>query len=436
MRRRSRSRGGSQWGRYLLVVLLIVGFAVGATAPLGSFTTGSVDRTTGVDVVGDGDAILTLEIADNLTAGQSQQLVATTNYLGREVTLTVTLANTSYGDLQDDDETSDAVSDQLAPEQTHRVDIDLTCDPAVGETIQFRIQADDTDFEGDLNRTVEVSNRACASRHLVWAGASDATLQSRSESGTVYEYNATAQAIGPHVADLDSDDTDEIAYVPSGTSDVRLIDRNNQTSSALTDDVRSTPTHLWVGSWNGSTTAVFYVNTSDNDIYRVAPGSAPVEAVDNIGAEAVVGAGDIDGDGQEELVYSGTSQTVKYVDPDGSSHSTGVGVGKSGGVGAGEPADFDGDGDDRVPIVGGSNNVYLLDASGTKTKIIDDGSAAKTFLAPFNWDTSDSQPEITYVDASTGEIVYVEDVPDSALSSSDPGVTFTGYNADTTAGVA
>lgn len=436
MGRRTRSRGGGRRRRYLLV-LLALAVVLATASPTGSFSTGAVDRTTGVDVVGDGDAIVTLDIDENLTAGQSQRLVTTTNHVGREVTVTVTLANESYGSLQDNDETGDTVSFALAEGGTQQIDVDLTCDPAVGETIQFRIQADGADFDGELERTAEVSTRDCVSRHVVWANRSDSGLRSRSESGTVYQYDATPAAVGPHVADLDDDGARETAYVPASTSDLRLIDRNNETSSALTSDVRSAPTHLWVGSWNGSGTAVFYANASDSsDVYYVAPGQDPVEAVDGIGAEAVAGAGDIDGDGAEELVYSGTSQTVKYAETNGSTHSTGVGVGKNNGVGVGAPADFDGDGTDRVPMVDGSNNVYLLDAAGNKKQIVDDGSAAKTFLAPFDWDTDDSRPEITYVDASSGELRYVVDVPNSALSSSDSGVKATGHEADTKPGTA
>lgn len=433
-RSRSRSRSGGGRSKRLLVVGLLLVVVASTVTPTASFTVGSVDRSSTVDIVKDGDGIMTLDIADNLTAGTTQRLVNTTNHVGRDVNVTVTLQNDTWGTLHADGEDGDSVTYQLNQTELEQVDVTLNCEPTTDDAITFRIQADDPGFEADLNRSVDVNQTDCIEHHVVWTTDSGSELRSRSESGTVYEYNETASVIGKHSADLDGDGTAETPYVHGSTNKLRLIDTNNETSGVLTDDVRDTPTRLWTGSWNGSGTAVFYANKTDKDIYYVKHGQSPVH-VASVKSKGVVGAGDIDGDGADELVYIGDSSEILYLEQDGTSHATGVASGSNNGIGMGEPADFNDDGTDRVPYIDGSNNVKLVDASGN-TKTIVSGGAAKTFVAPYNWDTSDSQPEITFVDSTTFEIEYVKEIPASAL---DPGaleVKGTGYYADTDAGVA
>jgi len=154
-----------------------------------------------------------------------------------------------------------------------------------------------------------------------------------------------------------------------------------------------------------------------------------------VNSNGVIGAGDIDDDNKDELVFSGSSsQNIKYLEQNGTAIDTGVGAGQNNGIGMGEPADFDGDGEERVPYVSGSNEVKLIDAAGN-SKMIVSGSAAKTPVAPYDWD-GDSQPEITFVDKSTGDIKYVQDIPSSALSSGAAEIKSTSYTADDDAGVA
>jgi FlaG/FlaF family flagellin (archaellin) len=225
------------------------------------------------------------------------------------------------------------------------------------------------------------------------------------------------RALGPKTVDFDGDGTDDIPYLTDASS-VWLVDGNDGSpreidiGSAQADTQK---TALTVGSWDGSPTSVFYAGDGHSTIYRVAPGGSPVAVTSpGNGVNVVLGPGDIDGDGTAELVFADGSQTIRYLEPDGTIESTGETAGSSNNIGAARPVDLDGDGTATVPIVDGSNQILLVDSDGVAETIItgsDDEQAAKSHIAVADID-EDGASEIVYLENndSPADLRYVDDV--------------------------
>ncbi len=227
------------------------------------------------------------------------------------------------------------------------------------------------------------------------------------------------QALGS-LADIDGDGTRELPYVAGG--DLRLNDSSGETQTLV--DANAAPTAaspdtdktlLGTGTWNGSDRSVFYANDAHSAVYRVSPGGSPTEvASPTNGTNSVLGVGDIDGDDTAELVYTGSSQTVRYLEPDGTRRTTGTTAGSDVGIGTGQLPDIDGDGTDEALVVSGSNDIQLVDATGPEsTPAQGSVDAAKSPLTATDVD-SDGNPEITYIDDSSAEVKYIDDVSGAA----------------------
>jgi len=132
-----------------------------------------------------------------------------------------------------------------------------------------------------------------------------------------------AQVLGS-TGDVDGDGRAELPYVDGSgdllvndsTGEVQtLVDRSAVTATARPDTDKSL---MATGSWQGSPTSVFYADTDHAEIYRIAPGGSPILARDlsGNGVNSVLGVGDIDGDGDDELVYPDGSREIRYVDID------------------------------------------------------------------------------------------------------------------------
>ncbi len=232
------------------------------------------------------------------------------------------------------------------------------------------------------------------------------------------------QALGS-LADIDSDGTRELPYVDTAGS-LRLTDSDGETETLV--DASSAPaaelpdtdkTLLATGTWNGSDQSVFYANDDDSPspaIYRVSSGDSPTEVASLAanGTDSVLGIGDIDGDGTAELVYTGSSQEVRYLEPDGTRRTTGFTSGSDVGIGNGQLPDIDGDGTDEVLLVDGSNDIRLLDASGPESTPAQSGvDAAKSPVTAADVD-GDGAQEIVYIDDSSTAVEYIDDISGSA----------------------
>ena len=254
---------------------------------------------------------------------------------------------------------------------------------------------------------------------VVYVDDDTGQLSSIAPDGTVTGYGVSASAIGPKQVDLDGDDIREIPYVTSANQ-LRIIDEEGEIQTLANDAAKgplqnSYGTVLTIAEWNGEI-SVFYLNTSDtgpNDeatIYRVGVdgeqqqvtvGGSPVEA------NAIAGIGDVNDDGDDDLIFVGTSQRVRFID-DGSETDTNQGVDADTGIGVGALRQFDDGEPDRVPFVS-SNNVRLLSYQGGSSSVTDittGGEAAPTFVSGVDW-TGDDALEIVYVDSSDGTLHYV-----------------------------
>jgi FlaG/FlaF family flagellin (archaellin) len=225
----------------------------------------------------------------------------------------------------------------------------------------------------------------------------------------------SAQALGSS-GDVDGDGTAEVPYV-DGSGNLKLTDSDGNTqtvvdksSVASAKEPDADKTVMATGSWQGSPTSVFYANANHNKIYRVTDGGSPtlVKDVSSNGVNAVLGPGDIDGDGDNELVYAGDSQEIRYIEPDGTVKTTGFTSGSNNGIGTGKLRDVDGDGTDEAVVVDGSNNVRLIEESGaTGSPAQSSVDAAKSPVTVADID-DDGSPEIVYLGVSSAELKYID----------------------------
>lgn len=227
-------------------------------------------------------------------------------------------------------------------------------------------------------------------------------FQSVGPADSVTSYNETGQVIGPPVTNFVSNDVAELPTVDSTGNVVVATETGDRTE--LASNARASASRLAAGRWQGSGPSVFFVDSGTQDIVRVtANGSTTV--ISTTEAEGIVGIRDFDGDGRDELIYGGNgpdgnSNSVNYIDDDGTIVGTEVGYGTDNGIGVGEPADFDGDGTVRVPIVDGSNNVQLVDSTGATESVTSSNPAAKASLGAADLDR-DGDQEIFFVSESS-----------------------------------
>jgi FlaG/FlaF family flagellin (archaellin) len=254
------------------------------------------------------------------------------------------------------------------------------------------------------------------------------------DGGTLEPFSNTGQikALGPATTDLDGDGLVEAPYLDANGV-LKLIDGDGEQTTLATDadlnggQIRTQKTRLAVTTWNGTGPDVLFTGDTDT-IYRVSPGGSPTEvATPNNGVNAVVDAGDMDGDGDTELVFADGSQEIRYLDNDGS--TTGVTAGSNNGIGAGSLVDYDGDGVQRVAIVDGGNNIKLVGSpSGESDVLIDNtrvaGNAPQARKSPLTVADVDGDGgnEIIYLGNDNGKVKYLDGV-DEHFDSSGANIT-------------
>lgn len=235
---------------------------------------------------------------------------------------------------------------------------------------------------------------------LVYADAGElrSIAPTAADSGSVTTYAASnVESVGPKQVDFDGDGRGEIPYV-TGSNTLKLIDSAGETRT-LARGAKFQKTILAAGKWRGSF-SVFYINGSDGDkIYRASPTgqtSAVLVGGNGVAANSLAGVSDYNGDGDRDLVLTGTSSTVKYIDDDTVS-STGVSVASSSTAGIGDPRDF-GFTNDRAPIVK-SNNVKLLAYDKSTATWTTSGKVVSSSASGIDWD-GDGSLEVAHLRAS------------------------------------
>ncbi|MFB6219982.1 MAG: hypothetical protein ABEH90_00965 [Halolamina sp.] len=291
-------------------------------------------------------------------------------------------------------------------------------------TVSYRDGDGDGDRELVVNKSRELAPGSpdpslMDHEEVVYVNASTGELSSVAPDGTVTGYGVDASAIGPKQVDFDGDDIPEIPYV-TAANQLRIIDKEGEIQTLASDAANSPVQNSYgsivaIGDWRGEI-SVFYMNVSDtgaNDeatIYRVGlNGDAEQVTVGGsaIEANAIAGFGDVNDDGDTDLVFVGTSQRIRFID-DGAENDTGQTVGANEGLGAGAIRQFDTGEVDRVPFVS-SNNVKLLSYAGGTSSVTDlttSDPAEATFVTGIDW-AGDDALEVVFVDASNSSLRYV-----------------------------
>jgi len=259
----------------------------------------------------------------------------------------------------------------------------------------------------------------CSAVLYTAAGGSIDQLAGDTEPVTTLSATSDATALGPADEDLTGDGTADTPFVESGDTVVLTNETNGTTTLAddgdISGGVEESKTRLAVGSWGGSPESVFFVDESHETLYRVAPSGSPVPvATPSSGVQAVDGIGDVDGDGDDELVFADASQRLRYLDADGTTAALEDGqAGSDVGIGAGAVADLDGDGVASVVAVDGNNDVKIAGVptadGGEGTTVITAADAEKSPPTVADVD-GDGDDEIVYVGLADGDLKYIDDV--------------------------
>lgn len=232
----------------------------------------------------------------------------------------------------------------------------------------------------------------------------DATVDGLGAAGTALGDDATV----PFVAD------DETVSIVDADGDATEVANSGDINGSIATD----KTRLAVDRWDGSA-GVFFVDQNHDTIYRSTPSAGPtVVATPSNDAQSVLGMGDIDGDGDKELIFGDGSQTLRYIEPDGTIDTTGVTAGSNNGIGTGSLADFDGDGTSEVGVVDGGNDIQFVDSAGGTTVTTSDVSggsapdAKKVPTAAADVD-ADFETELIYVGADNSKLKYLDNLNDT-----------------------
>jgi hypothetical protein len=272
---------------------------------------------------------------------------------------------------------------------------------------------------------ITVENFVPISISAVFTDSNENITTAENSTGT-NTLTANADVLGPLVADIDTDGSDDIPYVPAGGTTVHIVNPDGTDETELSSNNSHSPSLLGVGRWDDNQMSVYFPSEDKSAIYRTNPSEGDVKVVEpENSVRAVAGPADIDGDGTNELVYADDSLALRYVEPGagpgiatGTDISPSNGIGSNNGLGLGRPADFDGDGTARIPVVDGSNRLVLVDSIGSETVLVDSG-VTKAPVAAVDWD-DDRELEVMYL--SNGDLKYVDDV-DGSQTVEDTGIS-------------
>lgn len=369
--------------------------------------------------------------ADRLSSTDSNGVLRVTVWLPDRIAggaYTLELENQPTDDGQPAKAT--IIADSQAVDVTAELSIRTTVPVANQTVVGGPVVISHRDDDGDGNRELVITESTkvapeepepavMAHEEIVYVNDSSGELSSVAPDGTVTGYGVDAEAIAPKQVDLDGDGLREIAYVDS-TNRLNIVDESGEVQT-LANDAANSPlqnsygTMVTIAEWDGET-SVFYLNTSDvgpnneGTIYRVGLSGDQQQVIANsseVEANAIVGAGDINDDGDSDLVFVGPSQNMSYIDGNEVTDTEQT-VDANTGIGAGAPRQFASGQADRVPFVV-NNNVSLLSYAGgtaSVTQLTTGGQVEPTFVAGVDW-VGDNQLEVVYVDASDGSLHYV-----------------------------
>jgi len=258
----------------------------------------------------------------------------------------------------------------------------------------------------------------------VFTAPSDDIVQISGDGGSVTRIHdsASVEILGSPTADVTGDGSADLPFVTdSETVKILTADGDVQTvatSSDISGSIEASKTSVAVGRWDGSPTSVFFADQNHGKIYRATPSGSPQVAVDlsggsQNGVQAISGFGDLDADGTDELVYADASQTLRYVQPDGSVVSTSLSLGSNNGIGTGSIGTLDGYPGDVATAVDGGNYLVVVSDAGTDKITSSDvagseapqAAKAPTALADVDGDGAN---ELVYVGSDNGKAKFLD----------------------------
>ncbi|GAA0274676.1 beta strand repeat-containing protein [Halobacterium noricense] len=263
---------------------------------------------------------------------------------------------------------------------------------AVGAGLQASTVAGASAQSGDTNSTVT----------FAYVNGENLTLVTKAGSEINLGVNANAIGAGK---DVDGDGYVEIPYVTSNNH-LKIVDKTGEMMT-LTTDADKSKAKVAIGDHDEDGEDSVYYSTPDGVLKAANIVDNTTRILDgaDTATKAVAGVGDVTGDGTPEVVYTDGSN-IGYYNQSGVENSFYTnGVGSSDGHGIGAPRDLDGDGTARIPIVTGSNNVALVDGSGSPETLMQDGSAAKSPVAAVDW-VNGSNLEVLFLNSSQNDEPY------------------------------
>ena len=253
------------------------------------------------------------------------------------------------------------------------------------------------------------------------AYVTNGTVELVDGDGVRTDTNVTAAVVGP-VTDFDGDGTLGVPTV-TGTGNVRIVRTDGTTETLVAGDAATTSITVGDATGDGAL-EILYQNTSDdNRVYRVDLLGNTRQLTD-AGTNGVVGHGDFDDDGDDEPVFLGMSNDIKYLD-NGTVVDTGYSdVGTNEGVGVGPLVDFDLDGTPRVAVVDSSSDIGLVNHTGHGETVTDGyGRASKASLGAVDR-RSDGAREVVHV-RTDGELALakLDGTTDTVTDDTDDPIT-------------
>lgn len=391
-----------------VIILLSLFIFSGTIGTTGFSQLGTNERISDIPTApNDSDAAIGIDQESSLEIGQNdQELVKVTNNMKSQKETTVQLESGISWQISD----SEGPSRILNPSDSTTYSVDTSQVSSSRSEGTYVIEMLNGSFLISAERTVlfEEQDILSSDTTVLYKG-----LNALRENGTDGETLSPSNinAMGPIGSDLNGDGSSEIPFVNSSGS-LRVADANGNNKTLIENkpEPEKDKTLMGVGTWNGSSPSVFFAGNGGNRIFRVDyDGTTEVVSRPSNGAQAISGFGDIDDDGDKELVFMDSSQQLRYLEGNGTTRKiSGGGLGSSTGIGGGPVLpDIDGDGIPRILGVSGSNNIKIVGVAAPNSLIKKNVTAAKSPVTAADIDT-DGDQEIIYIDKNNDYIKFID----------------------------